>query len=282
MPETASTNPLRKFFRQPAIYVKLPSKGQFYSENSIDMPVNGELPVYPMTAMDEITYRTADALFNGSAVVSVIKSCVPNIKDPWQIPSMDVDTLLVAIRIASYGHEMEFESECPHCQHENSFGLDLRSILDGIKSPDFTVPMDHGDIQLFFRPMSYQQVNSNAMLQFEDQKLLETLPKADLPDDEKMKLLTEAFAKLTDMTMNAIAQSISVIRAGGEIVSDKGHIEEFIKNCERDTFNRIRNHIVQLRESSELKPLTLKCNGCQKEYTSPFTLDVANFFDSAS
>jgi hypothetical protein len=282
MPETASNNPLRKFFRQPAIYVKLPSKGQFYSENSIDMPVNNELPVFPMTAMDEITYRTADALFNGSAVVSVIKSCVPNIKDPWQIPSMDVDTLLVAIRIASYGHEMEFESECPHCQHENSFGLDLRSILDSIKSPDYTEALDHGDIQIFFRPMTYQQVNSNAMLQFEDQKLLETLPKADLPEDEKMKLLTEAFAKLTDMTMNAISQSISVIKAGGELVSDKQHIEEFIKNCERETFNRIRNHIVQLREASELKPLTLKCNGCQKDYTSPFTLDVANFFDSAS
>jgi hypothetical protein len=195
---------------------------------------------------------------------------------------MDIDTLLVAIRIASYGHEMEFESSCPHCQHENSFGLDLRSILDGIKSPDFTAALDHGDMQIFFKPMSYQQVNANAMLQFEDQKLLETLPKADIPEDEKMKLLTEAFAKLTDMTMHAISQSIAVIRAGGELVSDKQHIEEFIKNCERETFNRIRNHIVQLRESSELKPLTLKCNGCQKEYVTPFTLDVANFFDSAS
>ena len=106
-------NPLQRFFRQPAIYIRLPSEGKYYPDGSITIPPNGELPVYPMTAMDEITYRTADALFNGSAVINVIKSCVPNIVDPWQMPTVDVDAVLVGIRIASYGHELELESRCP-------------------------------------------------------------------------------------------------------------------------------------------------------------------------
>ena len=55
------------------------------------MPENRELPVYPMTAIDEITYRTPDALFNGQAVVNVIHSCVPNIKNAWEIPGTDLD-----------------------------------------------------------------------------------------------------------------------------------------------------------------------------------------------
>ena len=84
---------------------------------------NGELPVYPMTALDEIAYRTADALFNGSAVADVIKSCMPNILDPWQISSADLDTILVAIRIASYGHEMDFTSKCPKCEESNDLVL---------------------------------------------------------------------------------------------------------------------------------------------------------------
>ena len=67
-----SNNPLKQYFRQPAIYVRLPSGGQHYPPGAINMPPNGELPVFPMTAMDEITYRTPDALFNGSAVISVI------------------------------------------------------------------------------------------------------------------------------------------------------------------------------------------------------------------
>jgi hypothetical protein len=77
-----SNNPLTQYFRQPAVYVKLPSGGKYYSEGAIVMPANQELPVYPMTAIDEITYRTPDALFNGNAVVNVIKSCIPNIVDP--------------------------------------------------------------------------------------------------------------------------------------------------------------------------------------------------------
>lgn len=273
-----TTNPLRKHFRQPAIYIRLPSDGQFYEDGAIEMPENREIPVYPMTAMDEITYRTADALFNGTAVVSVIQSCVPNIKDAWKIPNIDLDTLLVAIRIASYGHNMDFESECPHCKHENAFGLDLRTVLEGIKRPDYTQTIDAGDIHIYFRPLTYQQINTNSMLQFEDQKLLDTLPDADIPEEEKIRRLTNAFAKLTGMTVKAMAQCISMIRVDNDVVVDANHIEEYIKNCDRTVFNRVREHIIQLRETSELKPLKITCQGCNKPYETPFTLDVSNFF----
>lgn len=282
MPE--NDNPLRRFFRQPAIYIKLPSDGNFYPPGTIDIPPNGEFPVYPMTAMDEITYRTADALFNGTAVVNVIKSCVPNILDPWKIPNIDMDTLLVAIRIASYGHAMDFESSCPHCEHENSFGLDLRTVLDGMGRADYGTPLKNGDVTIFFKPLTYQQVNANSIDQFADQKLLESLQNADstVPEEEKMRLLTNAFGKLTDMTMRALSQSIGMIQVMEETVVEPEYIEEFVRNCDREVFNRIRDHIVSLRSSTELKPLKLSCQGCQKDYETPFTLDVSNFFGSAS
>ena len=280
MPET--NNPLRRFFRQPAVYIKLPSDGNFYPPGSIDIPPNREFPIYPMTAMDEITYRTSDALFNRTAIVNVIQSCVPNILDPWKIPSIDMDTLLVAIRIASYGHSMDFESICPHCEHENSFGLDLRTVLDGIGRPDYSNAVETGDIKIYFRPLTYQQTNYNSLEQFSDQKLLETLPDSDVPEEEKIKLLTKSFAKLTDMTMRALTQSISMIQVMEETVVEPEYIEEFVRNCDREVFTKIRDHIVNLRSSTELKPLKISCQGCQKEYETPFTLDVSNFFVSAS
>ena len=95
-----TSNPLQKYFRQPAIYVVLPSEGRHYPPGTLDMPTNGEIPIYPMTAMDEIISRTPDALFNGSAVAQLFKSCVPNIKDPWAVPQIDIDMLFTAIRIA--------------------------------------------------------------------------------------------------------------------------------------------------------------------------------------
>jgi hypothetical protein len=280
MPET--NNPLRRFFRQPAVYIKLPSDGNFYPPGAIDIPVNREFPVYPMTAMDEITYRTSDALFNGTAIVNVIKSCVPNILDPWSIPSIDMDTLLVAIRIASYGHSMEFESLCPYCEHENSFGLDLRTVLDSIGRPEYGNAVEAGDIRIYFKPLTYQQTNANSLEQFSDQKLLETLPNSDVSEEEKIRLLTKSFAKLTDMTIKALSQSISMIQVMDETVVEPDYIEEYVRNCDREVFSKIRDHIVALRGATELKPLDISCQGCQKKYETPFTLDVSNFFVSAS
>ena len=68
-----NNNPLRQYFRRPAVYISLPSKGEGYSVDELELPETTELPVYPMTAIDEITARTPDALFNGTAVVELIK-----------------------------------------------------------------------------------------------------------------------------------------------------------------------------------------------------------------
>ena len=160
-------NPLRQYFRQPAIYIRLPSNGSFYPQGAIEIPPNGEFPVYPMTAIDEITYRTPDALFNGQAVVNVIQSCIPAIKDAWAVPTTDMDTILIAIRIASYGHEMDFSTQCPRCNEVTEQGIDLRSVLDTLKSPDYKKPITHGDIEIYFKPMTYQNYNENNQLQFE-------------------------------------------------------------------------------------------------------------------
>ena len=82
------TNPLKQYFRQPSIYIQLPSGGRFYQEGSLEPTANNEYPVLPMTTLDEITYRTPDALFNGNAVNSVIESCIPNIKSAWGMPEI--------------------------------------------------------------------------------------------------------------------------------------------------------------------------------------------------
>ena len=275
-------NPLRKYFRQPAIYIKLPSNGTFYEPGTLDMPPNRELPVFPMTAMDEITYRTADSLFNGTAIVNVIQSCVPNIRNAWKVPATDIDAILIAIRIASFGHEMDFESDCPFCQHENSFALDLRVVMDQIKIGDYSESIKQGDIEIFLKPLNYDEINANSLAQYEDQKLIEMLPGADMSEEEKMRRINEAFLKLSRMTVDAIAHSIGLVRAGTENVVETEFIREFMNNCDRELFNRVRDRIIELRDATELKPLKIQCQGCQKEYETPFTLNVTNFFGSAS
>ena len=47
-------NPLKQYFRRPAIYLKLPSGSKGYAPGVVNITESGELPVYPMTAIDEI------------------------------------------------------------------------------------------------------------------------------------------------------------------------------------------------------------------------------------
>ena len=277
-----SNNPLSQYFRQPSIYVKLPSGGQHYADGAIDMPANGELPVYPMTAIDEITYRTPDALFNGNAVTNVIKSCVPAIRDPWAIPAMDVDSILVAIRIASYGHNMEMSTTCPHCENEADYGLDLRTILEQIKTPDYSKPIIAGDLQIFFKPMTYKHLNDNNQKQFEEQKLLQVLPDSDMPDTDKMTAMSAALVKLTHITIDALSQSVAAVKTPDGLVSEPEFIEEMLKNCDRRLFAQIRDHIINVKSQAEIQPIKLKCSACEKEYQQAVTLDMTSFFEDAS
>ena len=272
------SNPLSQYFRQPSIYIKLPSNGQFYPPGTLDLPANGELPILPMTAVDEITYRTPDALYNGSATVSVIQSCVPNIKDAWKIPSTDIDTLLIAIRIASYGHELEVKSTCPKCNNSEEHGVDLRAVLDGLGGADFGKPLEHGDLVLYFSPMTYQQINANSAIQFEEQKLLSLLPDSELDPAEKAKRIGEAFKKITEMSISALSLSIKAIVTPTAQVTENEHILDFLHNCERSVFEQIKDRIIALKSASEIQPLQLKCSECSHEYDQTFTLDMTNFF----
>jgi len=276
-------NPLQQYFSQPAIHIKLPSNGEFYPTGSLDMPPTGEIPVYPMTAIDEITYRTPDALFNGSATTSVIQSCIPSIKNPWLLPATDVDTILVSIRIASYGHKMELESRCPHCGNDATYSVDLRNVLDKIESPDYTKIIKFRDMEIYFKPMTYQNLNDNNQKQFNEQRKLQSIDLAnDGNEREKINALTQALKQITEVTVEALAQSIAAIKTPNALVNEPSYIVDFLKNCDRSLFNQIKDHIVTEKSKAEIQPMTMTCGECEKTYQQMLTLDMSNFFAPAS
>jgi hypothetical protein len=277
-----SNNPLRQFFRQPAIYFKLPSKGQHWAPGSLVMPENGELPVYPMTAIDEISYRTPDALFNGQALINVVQSCVPAIKDAGKIPSQDLNSLLVAIRIASYGNTMDITSTCPSCNNEDEFSADLRMILDNIGHPDYAKTMDLGDLQIIFKPSTYEESNKSAMEQFERQKYLQQVSQLEQSEEERNRILAETLQQITELTMNLICKSIAAIQIPGAVVVDPEQIKEFLQESDRNVFRQIRDHVIELTQQSQIKPLDIECTECHHKYQQEVNMDITSFFDAAS
>jgi len=281
MPQTA--NPLKQFFRQPSIYLSLPSGGHHWPATALTMPENRELPVYPMTAIDEITYRTPDALFSGQAVVNVIHSCVPNIKNAWEVPGVDLNAVLIAIRIASYGHEMEIATRCPACETESDFGIDLRMVLDSIREPDYSTPIQHGDLEITLMPVSYRNQNQVGLKQYEQQRSVQQIQTdPNTSDEEKIKQLNEVMHLITELTIETLKYSIASIRTPDTLVTEIEFIRDFLVNCDRKLYQEIRDRVIELRNSSELKPFEVVCPNCNHKHEQTLTLDQAAFFGVAS
>lgn len=272
-------NPLRQYFRRPSVYMKLPSKGIGYPEGAIEMTETGELPVYPMTAIDEITARTPDALFNGTAVVELIRSCIPNIKDPWAVSNVDLDAILVAIKAASSPNgEMDIESMCPKCEDVSTFKINLAALLAGLSSPDFKTPLELGDLKIRFRPLSFREVNEASVQQFELQRIFNQLESTE-DDDKKAKIMQEGLEKITNLTMELLSKSIVEINTPTIPVTETDFILDFLKHCDRNLYIQIRDHSAKIRQDSELKPMKIQCVSCGNEYDQTITLNPTDFFD---
>jgi hypothetical protein len=65
-------------------------------------------------------------------------------------------------------------------------------------------------------------------------------------------------------------------------VTEARWIEEFLSNCDRSAFGAIRDHVVGLREQTDLKPMTMTCTACKAEYQQRLNLDQSGFFAVAS
>jgi hypothetical protein len=272
-------NPLKQYFRRPAVYLRLPSGGIGYDETVINIPENGEVPIYPMTAIDDITTRTPDALFNGTAVIELIKSCVPNIKDPWSISNIDMDAILVAIKSASSeSGEMSIGSVCPKCETDATFSISLAAVLGSISSPDYETELEYGDLTFKLKPISYREINSAAMEQFEFQKMAAQVDS--IEDDElRNQTVKDALEKITNITMNLLSHSVAYIKTPTSTVDNREFILEFLKNCDKKMYIAIRDHSASLREQAEIKPMDVKCTNCEHEYKQTITLNPADFFD---
>ena len=94
-----SQNALSAYFRAPKMYTTIPSGGRFYGPEILESTDNNEYPVFPMTTKDELMLKNPDALLNGDAVASLIKSCLPAVQQPKSLFSADVDALLIAMSI---------------------------------------------------------------------------------------------------------------------------------------------------------------------------------------
>lgn len=278
-------NPLTMFMRQPKIYIRLPSNGEFWPTGSLTPSETGDYAVYSMTAQDELLLKIPDALMNGQAIVDMIQHCMPNIKNAWHTPNIDIDVILIAIRLATYGEQMTTPITIGELELE--YTVDLRTVMDSLLNQiswDPIVPISD-ELTVFVRPINYKQMSSSAMQAFETQKIIQMSNDDKISDEDKIAIFKESFTKLTNVTIGMVGASIYKIDSSQGSTDNPMFIKEFIDNSDKAIFNKIQKHLEQLKEQNSVKPIIvpvtedMRTNGVTGETIEiPMTFDSSTFF----
>ena len=281
---TNQGNPLQKYYRQPKLYFELPSKGKFYPAGVLETTETGEFPVYSMTAKDELAFKTPDALINGQSTVDVIQSCIPNIKNAWEMPSLDLDAVLIAIRIATYGETMSLSTTVPGIEEEREFTVDLREIVSRFGGVDFDDTVYIDDLVIKIRPMSYKEYTQSSLKTFEEQRVFSIVNDDNMSEEEKINKFTATFKRLTEMTVGMVMSSIASIQVGEDVVTNSAQIKDFIQNADKKFYTAIVNHVTAQKEKYAVPPMTVMTDvedrekGAPEKFEVPIVFDQANFF----
>ncbi len=274
-----SNNPLQKYFRQPKIFIQLPSKGAFYEQDAIHGDID-KIPVYGMTGMDEILAKTPDALLNGESTVRIISSCCPSIADPWQLSSIDTELILTAIRIATYGENVTVSKACNNCGADNDYDVNLSNVIDYFKTAKYDFIIRYKDLSIILRPLTYKQNTEFSLKNFQLQQKFKQISDIDDPAKQQ-EILAELYSDISILQKEIYTVGIDFIENADNKVTDKNFIKEFLDNCDKEIFDDIRKRINENNQKSSMQPVSVVCSSCGHIQEVVVSLDQSDFFGNA-
>jgi hypothetical protein len=283
-------NPLSEYFRSPKLYVKLPTGGKFYTPDIVEYPESGELPVFPMTAKDELIMKNPDALLNGEAVSQLILSCVPNVKNVREMISNDIDVLLVAVQGATHGDDIEVTAPCPSCDNAITGIASVEGAIESMIELEEVYKVDAApDLQIAIKPFKYKNTIQAGIASFQSSRSLQVL--GELPDDmDKLKVFNESFMKMADMNYQLIVDAVHSVTIGkgkdAQNITDRDHIKEFLDNCEATIGKAVETAVTEVNKIGIQKTMMFLCEECEvekgpNEFEAGINFDPVNFFTAS-
>lgn len=289
---TNKHNPLSAYFRAPKLYTPIPSRGKFYTPDVVEMPETGELPVFPMTARDEMIMKNPDALLNGEAVSEVIRSCVPNVKNVKRMMSSDVDVLLVAIQGATYGDDIDIKATCPKCNQEQEVVASVEAAIQSMAILEKSYQVEHQGLIVEIRPFTYDSTISAGIANFQSTRSLQSL--GDIQDEmQRLKVFNENFVKIAALNFKLIADSVASVTlpdvdGDQQVVTDRAHILEFMENTDSRLGKQVEEKIKEINKIGINHEMSVVCStpecavdGENFVFTSSVNFDPVNFFTAS-
>lgn len=257
-------NPLLAKLRIPGATYRLPSHGLFYRTGELSPDVkNGEVEIYPMTALDEIILQTPDKLLSGKAILEVFSRCIPQVLKPEKLLAKDVDFLMVALRAVSFGDIMEvnFKHTCDGAK-EQTYAVDLQHMIRTTKVVDPTTvqseyhtSMPNGQ-EVTLQPLTYQHIVD----------LYQTT--AMIKDDE---MTQEEAEKLILNALTSVVRSV-------DGVEDPAQIREWVASIPLGWKRKLERTAQDVSQWGVEFMSSHKCKDCGESIDIPITANPVSFF----
>jgi len=274
---------LEKYKRQAKLYIDLPSSGIYYDDSVVQDQQYVHLPVHALTAADEITIKTPDILFSGQATADIIKSCVPSILDPWKLVKPDVDYILSAIKLATYGETSSMTVTCPKCGTESEAEIKLQDVLDFYEN----VPQEHvfsyQDLEIQLTPVTYTIITKLGLEMYNLQRTLVQVQASDMTDEEKTDHYAKAANEMKKAAVRALVYYVTSIssKTSDDVEDNNEVINDFIYNNDNYVATLFTKEVDIFLQKLSFPEQFLPCSNeeCDHTLNVKYSSDYSTFFD---
>ena len=257
----ADHNPLLDDIKLPGIITRLPSMGLFYDNGELaDDVVNGEVEVHPLGAYEEVLMRSVDHIINGTAIIEVFAKCIPQILKPGELFGKDVDHLLMVLRVATYGPQIEIIHQHTCEQPARTHVIDINTIISQTKpinpsavATKFALTLPNGQL-VEIRPVRFKDV----VFLMQQSQSLDTMSNSELQ------------TVLLDSTIRII-HSVNGL-------TDQAKIEEWARKIPTAWFKSISNSLNDVDHWGPDLGYKTTCPDCGEEIIIEMPLNPLSFF----
>ena len=196
------------------------------------------------------------------------------------MPTVDIDYVLIAIRIASYGHSMEFSHTCGSCREEHNYAMDLRHLNSTIHMPDYDTPTEERGLRIRFHPADYRKMTELNQTNFEISKTGQQIEAEGISQEVRDTYVKTTMEKIVALGYGVVSDattSIEIIETG-DIIDNRKFIEEFYQQIDSKLFNAIQTALGDKAKEANIKPQKAQCQNCGADIEINILFDYASFF----
>lgn len=279
-------NPLQQYYRQTKTYVTLPSGTSYYSPDVLEFTESGEVGIRAMTSSDEMILKNPDALLNGEAIRQMLMSCVVGLKNANELLTNDVDLLMIAIRLVSYGTEVSLDLKCPKCSHEGTYAGDLEYMVNtaGKLEPSYGVDLESG-ATVFVKPFTYSTGVKATRRTFEQEQATESLGE-NSTTAQKLEMMSKIYKSTQVLQYEMILSSIvKIVDEAHDLDFENNKINspainEMLHNIDVSEAKKINDVLTEINNIGIDKHLPVICENveCGHEWKTEVDLNPVDFF----